>query len=190
MKKGSATEFTGGLPETYCGRGSTIARTEAVREKLPYVIMTYGIKSLLDAPCGDGNWMSTLEMDVKYYGIDVRAQNIAVAREREWKIKDRTFVVGDVIRRPWPQVDAILCRDFLQHIKIESIKAYLDRVKRSGAKYLIATCHVKKKNKEIGPKMVRSVNIETKPYFFGSPIMSIEEIPGKINLSVYKLRSA
>src|SRR5689334_2969418 len=46
-----------GDPESVSGRGSTLARTEVVRRKLPILLASVGAKSLLDAPCGDFNWM-------------------------------------------------------------------------------------------------------------------------------------
>jgi hypothetical protein len=39
------------------GPGSTVEETEGVRTALPVLINTFGIRSIIDVPCGDFNYM-------------------------------------------------------------------------------------------------------------------------------------
>ena len=54
------------------GPGSVAAATAEVTVQLPEIWRSYGIKSLVDAPCGDCNWMSGIAplLD-RYTGIDI-----------------------------------------------------------------------------------------------------------------------
>src|SRR4051812_19402296 len=51
-----------GDPESVSGRGSTLARTEVMRKTLPILLANVRAKSLLDAPCGDFNWMQHVDL--------------------------------------------------------------------------------------------------------------------------------
>ena len=187
---GSATDFTGGLPETFCGRGSTLRRTKKIRKQLPGIFHRFGIRTLLDVPCGDCNWISRMDLPVKYYGIDLSERNVNAALEREWKNPSwkRRIIQGNCLTAHWPKVDAILSRDFFQHLSIDDIHAMLVRIKTSGAKYLFGTCYTKDINREIDEKMYRPVNIEIEPFNFGKPMMKIEEQSEHLYLGVYKLK--
>src|SRR6185295_16640264 len=58
--------------ESVSGRGSTIARTEVIRTSLPALLESVGAKTLLDAPCGDFNWMRNVDLSgIEYTGVDV-----------------------------------------------------------------------------------------------------------------------
>ena len=59
--------------ESRSGEGSTLENTQNVRNELPKILKKYNIKSMLDAPCGDFNWMKSITQDVsiKYIGGDI-----------------------------------------------------------------------------------------------------------------------
>ena len=46
-----------GSRESVSGNGSTLASTEVFRAEFAALLTTLGIRSILDAPCGDFNWM-------------------------------------------------------------------------------------------------------------------------------------
>ncbi|HEX5706416.1 MAG TPA: hypothetical protein VFX96_03930, partial [Pyrinomonadaceae bacterium] len=87
-----------GEAESVSGRGSTLARTEVVRRELPSLLAEVGAKSLLDAPCGDFNWMREVELaGIVYTGADVVAE--LVARNRQlYESERRRFIVADITR--------------------------------------------------------------------------------------------
>jgi hypothetical protein len=63
--------------ESRSGRCATIEATAAVREQLPLLLSKYDVQTMLDAPCGDFNWIqhATLELD-RYIGADIVAELI------------------------------------------------------------------------------------------------------------------
>ena len=94
------TKFTGGLPETLCGRGSTLASTAHMRPIFQHLLWEYKIKSLLDAPCGDFNWMATIDLaGIDYLGLDISADNLAAAWKRAPQLR---FLSWDIVNTPLP----------------------------------------------------------------------------------------
>src|SRR5688572_15166107 len=61
-----------GTVESRSGPGSTLARTEHLREGLPRLLDELGVRSLLDAPCGDFHWMQHVVPHLdRYVGVDI-----------------------------------------------------------------------------------------------------------------------
>ena len=60
-------------PESRSGEGSTLTNTENLRAALPDLFKRHNVKTFLDAPCGDFNWMKHVvaETDVTYIGGDI-----------------------------------------------------------------------------------------------------------------------
>src|SRR4051812_10120929 len=56
-----------GSGETVSGYGSTIAGTEPLRTALPLLLRKLGVRTLIDIPCGDFNWMRKVELEVDEY---------------------------------------------------------------------------------------------------------------------------
>src|SRR3712207_7875432 len=48
--------------ESYSGRGSELGATESLRSYLPQLFERLNIKTFLDAPCGDWNWMRQVDL--------------------------------------------------------------------------------------------------------------------------------
>src|SRR5678816_622147 len=129
-------------PESVSGRGSTHARTAVIRSSLPEWLADIGAKSLLDAACGDFNWMREVDLEgLEYIGADVVSELI-VRNRRLYGGKDRNFVVLDITRDEIPPVDAILCRDCFIHLSFKQISAAITNFKRSKSRFLLATTHV------------------------------------------------
>jgi SAM-dependent methyltransferase len=159
-----------GNPESVSGRGSTLAHTEVVRRELPRLLRELGARSLLDAPCGDFNWMRHVELDgVSYVGADVVPEMIKRNR-REYGRAGRRFVVLDVTRDRLPRSDVILCRDCFIHLSFEHTLAALDNFRRSGSRYLLATTHTNiRQNTDIETGGWRSLNLELPPFNLPPP---------------------
>lgn len=162
--------------ESVSGRGSTLARTEAIRLALPAVLDAVGAESLLDAPCGDFNWMRHVDLrGVEYTGADVVPDLIA-RNQREHGGRGRTFVVADVTKDRLPQVDVILCRDCLIHLSFRDIHAALANFKRSRSRFLLATTHVNvAENEDARTGGWRSVNLQLPPVNLPPPRRLIVE---------------
>lgn len=163
-------------PESRSGRGSTLARTNAIRAALPELLRELRADSLLDAACGDFNWMSRIDLGgVRYVGVDVVPALIEANRLRHGR-GDREFVVADITRDPLPAADVILCRDCLIHLSFASARAAVANFKRSGSRLLLATTHDSvRKNIDIQDGSWRSVNLRLPPFNFPPPARVLVE---------------
>lgn len=163
-------------PETVSGRGSSLQRTAAIRQELPLLFQDLGVRSVLDAGCGDFNWFRTIETTLDHYvGVEVVEELAALNRER-FGTAQREFVSLDVTRDPLPRVDLILCRDCLVHLKNGQVRAALRNFRRSGSSYLLATTFTGNHPNEEAPLGGwRPLNLERAPFGLGPPLRLIQE---------------
>jgi len=157
-------------PESLSGPGSTLDDTRSVRENLLSLLRGRNVRSMLDAPCGDFNWMRTINLgECSYIGADIVAPMIAQNNTRYASEKVR-FVQLDITKDPLPQVDLIFCRDCFMHLPFEMIAAALQNFKRSGAQWLLASNHRNRRiNYDIVIGDVRPINLEIDPFFLPTP---------------------
>jgi len=165
-------------PESVSGRGSTLARTAVVRRELPALLAELGTGSLLDAPCGDFNWMRHVDLArVDYTGADVVAELVA-RNGVKYGGPSRRFVVLDITRDVPPRADLVLCRDCLIHLSFRHARAAVANFKRGGSTYLLATTHESvRENVDIESGGGHHVNLRLPPFNFPEPLRLIEEDP-------------
>ena len=59
-------------PDSVSGQGSDLAQTQEIRRQLPILLNDFGIKVILDVPCGDFSWMRLMDSHIqKYIGGDI-----------------------------------------------------------------------------------------------------------------------
>jgi len=165
-----------GNSESVSGEGSNLARTAVVRAKLPGLLARHGVRSLLDAPCGDFYWMKEVELgDVEYIGADIVPE--IIERDIRWYAAPRRrFVVCDLVEDALPAADLILCRDCLVHLPDAEIRKAIENFRRSGATWLLTTTFTgDRKNHDIELGEWRAINFERPPYSFPSPVEVINE---------------
>jgi len=162
--------------ESVSGRGSTLARAAVIMRNLPPLLRELQVKTLLDAACGDFNWMKHTALgDIKYTGVDIVPQLIKRNR-RLYANAQRTFVTRDVSKHRLPRADLILCRDCLIHLSFALIKPTISNFKKSGAKYLLCTTHpTVAANDDCHDGDWRSINLEIAPFNFPKPSQLIVE---------------
>jgi 2-polyprenyl-3-methyl-5-hydroxy-6-metoxy-1,4-benzoquinol methylase len=127
--------------ESVSGNGSTLDATEGVRRELPRLFAKFHVKSLLDIPCGDCNWILPVTKNLNMYiGADIVDELI---EQNKHKFTEpgvaRYFEVLDITKDQLPKVDMILVRDLFGHFSDADLNAAIKNVKASGAKYLLAT---------------------------------------------------
>jgi hypothetical protein len=110
------------------GVGSTPENTRITKQSLKAVLLGYGIKSMLDAPCGDLAWMSELfpffdAAEIKYIGVDIVPSLIESAKQKH---PEREFRVVDFVSDSLPKVDLIFNREALQHLAPGDVIRALD----------------------------------------------------------------
>lgn len=158
--------------ESKSGSGSEFANTSKIREELPVLIDKFKIKSMLDIPCGDFNWMQHTNLkDVIYIGADIVPQ--AVESNKAKYNKD--FRVLDLTKDDLPQVDLVFVRDCLGHLSNDNVAKAIANVKRSGSKYMLATSFTKwDKNPDIADGGWKCINLMIPPFSL-NPIYLINE---------------
>lgn len=161
-----------GSDETRSGTGSERSRMRQVVRDLNRLIRDrdFGIQSVLDAPCGDFNWMQDVRLDeIDYLGCDIVEDLIEVnsAKHGGWT---RNFKKLDITADAVPKVDLILCRDALVHFSYKHVFAALSNFRASGSRYLLTTTFLKtKENVEIGTGWWRPINLQRPPFSFPEP---------------------
>jgi len=165
-----------GDPESVSGPGSGLLRTEAFRDHIAGLLSDLGAKSLLDAGCGDFNWMRAVSLPIeRYVGIDVVPELIREVRQR-YADGQRTFIHGDIVRDDLERVDVILCRDCLVHFSFADAIAAVRNFKRSGSRYLLTTSFIAFGEKvDIETGGWRRLNLERPPFDFPPPEKTIDE---------------
>jgi hypothetical protein len=165
-----------GDEESASGAGSSLAATEAVRAELPSLLRGLGVASLLDAPCGDFNWMQHVDLQgIRYTGADV-VPHLVERNAQRFASADRQFIVRDITTEPLPYADAILSRDCLVHLSYAMALAALRNFKNSGAQYLLSTTYTdRSRNWDIVTGSWRPINLQLPPFSFPPPIAAIDE---------------
>lgn len=161
--------------ETVSGPGSTISYTEDLREALPLLLQKLQVRSLLDAPCGDYNWMSQTKMKgIEYTGGDVVPELIET---NSIKYPGVHFIVVDITRDFLPKTDAVLCRDCFIHLSNRQIAMAIQQFKNAGIRFMIASTYPVQLNEEIPTGYYRPVNLEKAPFNLPAPMDLIRDYP-------------
>lgn len=163
--------------ESASGPGSNLKQTAILRYNLELFFELFDIKTVIDAACGDFNWMKEISYPFKQYiGIDIVPDLITRNRQR-YGTDTRLFFHKNIVRDPLPKVDVIICRDCFVHLHFNDIKAALRNFKKSGSKYVLMTTFKKKRpNTEVARYgFWRTLNMELPPFNLPEPILYIDE---------------
>lgn len=158
------------------GPGSSPEVVREVALGLPPLLARLGVRSLLDAPCGDFGWMSGVDRSgFDYVGADIVAPLVEGLAARHSDARTR-FVVLDLARGPLPRADAVLCRDALVHLSFRLALAALARIEESGATWLLATTFPGlARNEDCVTGLWRPLDLERPPFSFPPPVETIRE---------------
>jgi hypothetical protein len=168
--------------ESVSGTGSELEITKDLRLGLQNLLKKYNIKSMLDAPCGDFNWMKEMDLsNIKYIGADIVPEII----EKNKSLYNFEFKVMNIVTDKIADVDLLLVRDCLVHLSNDSIIKFIENVKNSNVKYLLTTSFTDKNidhkwkksvlNSDIPDGGWRPINLEVEPYNLNNPIDTIIE---------------
>ena len=162
--------------ESRSGIGSEIKNTKTLLQGLENIIEKYNIKSIIDIPCGDFNWMRKLNMrNINYTGLDI-VQKAIDENNKKYKKTNVTFYHSDITSSELPKGDLIFVRDCLVHFSFEDIKKSILRIKQSKSRYLMTTSFVNlKTNSDILTANWRPINLEKQPFNLPKPITIINE---------------
>jgi len=159
--------------ESRSGLGSELKSTEVIRKELPELFKKFEIKSFLDIPCGDFNWVQHINMDnVNYIGADIVDKMIESNKN---SFPNTDFRVLDLTESELPKVDLIFVRDLLGHFNYQNVNKALQNIIKSGSKYLLTTSFTRwNYNVDIPNGDWRPINLMLQPFSL-KPIYLINE---------------
>jgi len=162
--------------ESVSGDGSTLEYTANLRAKLPDLFQQFDIKSILDAPCGDHNWIRHVSRgDVDYVGGDIVSELIDRNNEK-FRNEHTRFIMLNIINNELPASDLWFCRDVLFHFSYADIIKTLENFVTSEIKYLFTTTHTKcTANLDILTGQFRLLNLRLAPFGLPEPIYLIDD---------------
>lgn len=164
--------------ESLSGPGSDYEQTKYLIPELQVLLKDLNIKSILDVPCGDFNWMRRVDLDgIKYLGGDIVNKMINV-NNRKYGSKNISFQLIDVVKDTLPKVDLIMVRDCFVHLPNKDILSAINNIIDSESKYLLTTNFMWRSpeaNKDIKVGEWRRLNLEQEPFSFPFPKQIIIE---------------
>ena len=167
--------------DSYSGRGSCIYTTEDIRKHLPLILKKFNIKSIVDSPCGDWNWMKTIDLEgVNYIGYDI-LEDVLESNNKNHGNDLVKFYWKDLVSESLTEkCDLIICRDFLFHISTKNGLSLLEKFRSTGSKYLLSTSFEGvATNLDINPLDkgygFRQINLKIEPFNMLKPIYSFSE---------------
>ena len=188
----------GGSPN---GPGASLGLTEHLRDELPKLWARHDIKSVCDVACGDWNWMRHVDLSglTNYVGWDIDPELVIRSLNRVREALDRHrrlrrqqhfphtwFEVHNIIGADFPDVDCILARHILMHLPNDYITAVLDKIKNSGARFLLTSNFPSDTNDFVYDPtryawigyMEHPVNLEAPPFNLDGRVDAIDEAVG------------
>ena len=147
--------------ESRSGNGSDLTQTKVLRESLPGLLKSFNVKTILDLPCGDFNWMSNLDFkEIQYTGGDV-VESMIHGLSFKYHSTTRKFQVIDIVRQVPDKYDAIFCRDLFVHLSDKDIIRALCNIQSSGSTYLFTTTFTRSSANKKLPLLKRGVKWRT-----------------------------
>lgn len=169
--------------ESVSGIGSTLRYTEHLRSQLPEMLNKFSISKILDAPCGDMNWMSVFlkeHPEIIYIGGDIVDK--LITNNQQYVTKNIQFMKLDVTLTPLPDADLWFCRDLWFHLPDEYIFKSIDNFLQSNIKYLFTSNHINTtgfKNTNLKEVDFKLIDLFSSPYNLPQPLYRITDFIGK-----------
>lgn len=169
---------TWGSTESVSGAGSELKNTAQIIRELPYLLRDLRVRSLLDAPCGDFNWMQHVDLSgIDYHGADIVDALVQRNNEQHGNAS-RRFTKLDLLVDPLPQADLILCRDCLFHFSHADVFRALRAFVASRSRWLLTTTFTYRalpRNGDIATGDWTALNLELPPFNLPPPRRLIVE---------------
>jgi len=158
--------------ESVSGPGSDYEQTKYLIPELEIMLKSLNIKTMLDIPCGDFNWMKRVDLDkISYHGADI-VEPLIEKNKRKYESNNIKFSILDLVNDDLPKVDLIMVRDCLVHLPTKDVFKALNNIKNSKSKYLLTTNFLwnhQEANQEISVGQWRRINLQKSPYSFKYP---------------------
>lgn len=158
--------------ESVSGPGSDYEQTKFLIPELDILLQELKIGSILDAPCGDFNWMRRVNLNgIRYHGVDI-VDKLIESNSQKYRKRNVSFSVLDIVNDEIPTVDLVIVRDCLVHLPLKDIVKVINNIKNSKSKYLLTTNFLWEHlgcNSEIQAGGWRRINLCSEPFNFKYP---------------------
>lgn len=163
------------------GPGSNLGHsTETSLKIVKKAIAKYHVKSMIDIPCGDANWIFdsfVTDSLPLYLGLDVTSAVIEVNKQRYAHHINKIFEFWDATTCTLPKFqmgldgmptsfDLVHVRDVIQHMTLAQGVNFFCNVFNSGARVLITTTYPHSTNKNITEGDFYLNNLSLEPFSF------------------------
>ena len=159
-----------GSKESKSGIGSTIDFTKPLRKWLVDNTEKLKIQSIVDAPCGDFNWMQmvTSIADLNYIGLDI-VDLLIKSNKKLYASDNISFHVADICKDRIPNCDLLIVRDVLFHFSYNDINKFLKNLYESDYRFLLTTNYLVPENfcnRDISTGAFRVIDLLSFPFNF------------------------
>jgi hypothetical protein len=163
--------------ETRCGDASRLFRTRYLREQLAAWLKETGVRRLIDAGCGDLQWMQRVDLGQLdwYVGYDIVPELIQANQALFGHRRGHLFGVADIAHARFAPADAILCRRVLNAMPLEDALRALRNLVGSGSAYLLATTHPGAANEDESEGRFRALDLCAPPFGLPPPLRLITD---------------
>jgi len=159
------------------GTGSELEQTKEIIKPISDLLRKLDVKTVLDLPCGDFNWMQKVNLSsIKYIGADI-VEDLVIENRKKYAIENEVdFIKINLLCDHLPVSDIIINRDCLVHLSFADIYDSIKNIKSSNCKYLLSTTFSNHStNIDIITGNWRALNLEKPPFNFPKPIFLINE---------------
>ena len=159
-----------GSNESSSGEGSEVGYTEGLRNWFIQALPRHDIKKIVDAGCGDFNWMRLVapKVNIEYQGFDI-VESVIKKNSTKYGSDKIHFEVIDICEGKLPSCDLLLVRDCLFHLANREINKFLKNISKVNYKYLLTTTHIVDpnfSNKDIVTGDFRLIDLFKEPFNF------------------------
>lgn len=157
------------------GPGSDPEQTRIIIGEIGRLVRQYHVRSILDIPCGDFQWMKDVDLgDAYYIGGDIVPE--LIERNQIFSSEKRRFKVLNLLESDLPQVDLVIVRDCFIHFSNAHVKQALGRILDSGSVYLLTTTFSdRQRNGDIFTGQWRAINLQLPPFDLPEPLELVNE---------------
>jgi len=162
--------------ESCSGNSATLDSTEGLRAGLSDFISRWNVRTLIDIPCGDFNWMRRVVAEhpgLVYVGGDIVAP-LVMSNQEQFASARVEFRHLDLSSSVLPSADVLLCRDCLFLLSYSDTAAALTRYLESGTPLLLTTTHVNMGdavNHDVITGDYRFADLTAPPYNFSKEVL-------------------
>jgi len=164
-----------GSAESVSGISATLSRTESIRQKLPAIIQTLEIQSIIDIGCGDWNWMRQVDLSgVSYLGIDI-VEPLIEKLQTQYTSSNIRFQKMDVLTELPETTDLWIVRDICGLYGYDECKQIFHQFLTSESRFLAITTIDGCENQDSLPGTWRALNLRDAPFNLPEPVCVIDD---------------